>query len=195
MLKKLLLTSTALIFTAAAALAISGNQIGFPIVGGASYCGSFGNGGVCNQTTPAGPAAVTGNETIIANTNLPNGQNPQTVLMNMADLNALPYLYVASPPSAGSTTLTSTVGQLILDPTTTLASYTVVFPAATTLIDGQKLGICTTQTLSSLTLTAGAGSTISLATTVMNIPVTNGADASCAKWQYVLSATKWFRVQ
>lgn len=82
---------------------------GFPIVGGASYCssvsgtgtgtgsstfpaqpgagfgqGSAGQGGqfgsVCNVTVPAGPA-YTGEELVAADTGLPSGQQPQTVLI------------------------------------------------------------------------------------------------------------------
>lgn len=84
---------------------------GFPVVGGQSYCSSvsgtgtgtgsstfpsgaqggtpFGQGAAgqvgtfanpCNVTVPAGPA-FTGEEMFAADTGLPSGQNPQTVLM------------------------------------------------------------------------------------------------------------------
>lgn len=53
----------------------------FPIVGvpADTDCQSYGNGGVCNQYRPAGPNYLTGNEIIPADTQLPNGANPQTV--------------------------------------------------------------------------------------------------------------------
>lgn len=83
---------------------------GFPIVGGASYCngvsgtgsgtgsstfpttpgaqfgqGSAGQSGTfanpCTITVNAGPVAITGNELIPADTQLPSGQQPQTVLI------------------------------------------------------------------------------------------------------------------
>lgn len=60
---------------------------GYPIVGGPSYCdgastaGVPGTAAVCNVTVPAGPPAVTGNELIPADTNLSQGQAPQTVLI------------------------------------------------------------------------------------------------------------------
>lgn len=52
----------------------------YPTVGvpGSLECLSYGNGNVCNQYRPAGPSYITGNETVPADTNLPNGQNPQT---------------------------------------------------------------------------------------------------------------------
>lgn len=192
MFKKIGLSLVALIATYIAAMAISGNQIGFPIVGQGSYCGSFGNAGVCNSTIAAGPTIVTGNETIIANTNLGSGQNPQTVLLNMAAINALPYQYVASAANAGTTTLTNLVGALILDPATTLTSYNVVFPAATTLQDGQTVEISSTHTLTALTLTAGAGSTISNAPTALTISTTA---AYGYKFLYDATTTVWYRVQ
>ena len=53
---------------------------GFPIVGNSGYCASFVNG-VCVQTIPAGPSGLSGSELMPADTGLPNGQNPQTVLV------------------------------------------------------------------------------------------------------------------
>ena len=68
--------------------AIANQILGFyPLVGGASYCASTVNAS-CVQTIPAGPIAVTGNETILAETNLPNGQMPQGVLIQTGMLNA-----------------------------------------------------------------------------------------------------------
>jgi hypothetical protein len=190
--KTLLSTVAALVASAGIALAISGNQIGFPVVNGPSYCGSTGNNGVCNLTVPAGPAP-TGNETILANTNLANGANPQTVLLNMATMGALPYQYVAAPPPAGSTTLVSTVGTLVLDPTTTIATYTVTFPAASTLTDGQYLRITSSKTITAVTLTAGTGSAISNAPPAIN--ATNSIALVGYEFVYVAPVTTWFRVQ
>lgn len=55
----------------------------YPTVGvpANTQCLSYGNNGVCNQYRPAGPNTLTGNETIPADTNTANGQNPQTVLV------------------------------------------------------------------------------------------------------------------
>lgn len=77
-----------------AAVAISGLAAyaagmfpGFPIVGAPSYCSSTNQAGVpgttpqCTTTVPAGPPAITGNELIPADTQLTQGQAPQTVLI------------------------------------------------------------------------------------------------------------------
>jgi hypothetical protein len=188
-----MLGTVALISTIGVALAISGNQIGFPIVGGASYCGSFGNGGVCNQTTPAGPTITTGNETIIANTNLPGGQNPQTVLMNMATIGAGPYQYLAITTTGGSTTILPTSSSLILDPTGTVAAWTVVLPASTLVQDNQRVKITSSQTITSLTVTAGAGTTI--AGTAVSALTPSATGSTGYEYVYDQPLTKWFRLQ
>jgi hypothetical protein len=193
MLKKLLLTTVSLIFAAGAALAISGNQIGFPIVGGGSYCASYGNAGVCNFTVGAGPTSVTGNETIVANTNLANGQNPQTVLMTLASLGALPYQYLAITTTGGSTTVLPTSGTLLLDPTGTVAAWTVVLPASTALADGQIIRVTSSQTITSLTVTAGAGTTI--AGTAVSALTPSGTSSTGYEYIYDQPLTKWYRVQ
>lgn len=195
MLKKFLLTVTALVFAGGVAFGISGNQIGFPVANGPSYCGSFGNNSVCNLTVPAGPA-ITGNETLVANTNLANGANPQTVLLNMASMGALPYLYVGAPLAGTTTSLAATVGSLILDPTTTLATYFVNFPATPTLTDGQILRIASSTTITTLTLTAGAGSAISNnPTTIGSATCTAGTSPCGFEFLYSAPVTKWFRLQ
>lgn len=51
----------------------------YPQVGGAAYCDSTQNTSTCVNTVPAGPTVLTGNETLGADTNLSNGQNPQSV--------------------------------------------------------------------------------------------------------------------
>jgi hypothetical protein len=195
MLKKLLLTSVALVFAAGAALAISGNQIGLQIIGGASYCGSNANSTMavtCNLTVPAGPAVVTGNETVIANTNLPSGQNPQTALLTMAGLNALPYQYVANAAQATTTTVAATTGTLILDNSVGLTVYGIQFPPATSLIDGQQLAITASNTISGITNAACAGTTIGNGGTTITVSATAPFGF---KYVYNAPLTKWFRVQ
>lgn len=57
----------------------------YPTVGvpANTQCLSYGNNGVCNQYRPAGPSVLTGNETVPADTNLSNGNQPQTVRVPM----------------------------------------------------------------------------------------------------------------
>lgn len=64
-------------------IAFSAGQFpNYPTVGSSSYCGGFSTGTtgqVCTVTVPAGPASTTGLELIPADTELANGQQPQTV--------------------------------------------------------------------------------------------------------------------
>ena len=85
---------------------------------------------------------------------------------------------------------------MLIQPAGTIAAFTVVFPAATTLTeaDGQLFGLCTTQIVTALTVTAGAGTTVSNAPTALLVPVATGA-GSCVEWIYRLSNTTWYRVQ
>lgn len=194
MLKKILAAASVAIGVSFAGLALAAMFQFFPIVGGSSYCGSTVNN-VCVQTVPAGPTALTGNETIPADTNLASGRMPQTVLIKPGTLGAGPTTYVV-PLTGESATITNTTRRLNINPAGTIAAYTVVFPAATTLTqaDGQLFGFCTTQIVTSLTVTAGAGTTVLNAPTAMLVPVATGA-ASCVEWQYRLSNTTWYRVQ
>lgn len=194
--KTILSTIAALVASYGIAIAISGNQIGFPIVGpGPSYCASFGNNGVCNFTVPAGPT-VTGNETFVANTNAANGANPQTVLFNLASLGALPYQYVAGPLTANTTTLSALTGTLILDPTQTIAAYAVNFAPVATLTDGQILRIAATHTITTLTLSAGTGAQLSnTPTTIGQTACTAGTTQCGFEYVWVAPVTTWFRLQ
>lgn len=79
-MKKILIGAMFLVGGIAAAFA-GGLWMGFPIVGvpANTNCESYGNNGVCNQYTPAGPAAIPNSALIPADTGLSNGQNPQTI--------------------------------------------------------------------------------------------------------------------
>lgn len=164
----------------------------FPIVSGASYsCGS--TNGVQTCTVPAGPNNLTGNETFPADTNASQGQTPQTVLVKPATLGAGPHQYNA-PLTGATLTMTGVQRRLIIEPAGTIAALTVVLPAATALVDNQLLGLCSTQIVTTLTVTAGTGTTVSNAPTAMLVPVATGA-ASCVEWVYRVANTTWYRVQ
>jgi hypothetical protein len=172
---------------------------GFPIVGNASYCGGFNQAGVpgttpvCTVTVPAGPTTVTGNELIPADTQLSQGQSPQTVLVPLKAMNAGPYQY-AAPLTATSVTLSASTRRLMLEPAGTIAALTVVWPAAAGLIDNQTMGICSRQVVTALTTTNGSGATVLDAPTALTAPLTTGA-ASCVEWVYRVANTSWYRVQ
>lgn len=194
MLKKLGLGSLALVATLVASVAVAGLWNNFPKVGGARYCITTVNG-VCQQYVPAGPTTLTGNETVPLDTNLGSGANPQTVIANIGKLGAGKTTY-NTPVTTDSITIDAQTRQLIVTPAGTIAAMTLVFPTATLLAeaDGQRFGFCTTQIITTLTVTAGSGTTVSNAPSAMLVPVATGG-ASCVEWIYSLSNTTWYRVQ
>ncbi len=192
MFKKLSFAIAALVACVGIAYA-TGNFAGWPIVSNASYCAGSENSGVCVNTVAAGPAALTGNETIPADTNQAQGINPATVLIQPRSLGAGPYQYNA-PLTGASLTLTAQQRRLILEPAGTIATLTVTFPAAAGLVDNQTMGLCSTQVVTALTVTAGSGTTILGSPTATVVPATTGA-ASCFEWVYRVANTTWYRVQ
>ena len=196
MLKKLGLSLLAIVSTVVIANAISGNQLGLPIIGGASYCSSYGNNSVCSNTVAAGPA-VSGNETIVANTNATGGV--QTGLLSVASLGA-GKLVVETPTTGTTLTVDAQTRQLIVAPTTTIAALGVTLPnAASSMYNGQRIGVCGTQIVTAVTMTAGTGNTFGSTVTsqAMLVPVVTGA-GSCMEWIYSkTSATAgvWYRTQ
>lgn len=193
MLKKLSYALIGLIATAGIAAYAAGAFQGYPLIGDTTgtTCLSTGNNGVCNQTRPAGTSQITGNEQIPADTGSAN--QPFTVLIPSSSLGAGPYAYNA-PLTGASITVTSPTRRLILEPAGTIAALTVVMPAATALNDNQLFGLCTTQIVTALTVTAGSGTTVLNAPTAMLVPVATGG-ASCVEWVYRQSNTSWYRVQ
>lgn len=192
LIAKISLASLAVVISGFALAGIWNNT--FPIIGGASYsCGSV--NAVSNCTIAAGPTVLTGSELIPADTGLASGQNPQTALIPVGRLGAGPTTY-NTPVTTDSVTITNNTRRLIITPAGTIAAFTLVFPASTTLTaaDGQLFGFCTTQIVTTLTITAGAGTTISNGPTAMLVPVATGG-ASCVEWIYRLSNTTWYRVQ
>lgn len=165
-----------------------------PVVSGAAYCALYaGDGVTCSGYVPAGPTALTGNERIPADTQLPNGNQPQTVLIDVTSLGAGPTQFSA-PLTGTSITIAAQTRQVIVDPAGTIAALTIVTPAAANMVDGQRIGFCTTQIISTLTVTAGTGVTVKNAPTAMLVPVATGA-ASCVEWIYVASQASLYRVQ
>lgn len=189
MLKRLLLAVFAIV-TTVSVVAIAQTWPNLPILGGASYCASTVNN-VCVSTIPAGPA-LTGLETVPADTNVTTGSGPTTGKFNITSLGAGLLVYNA-PLTGASITLTAATRNLILEPAGTIATLTVVFPAATALLNGQKLGLCSTQIVTALTITPGAGTTVSNTQTATIVPLGTGA-AACPEWIYRTANTTWYRV-
>ena len=197
MLRKIGLSLFALISTVIIANAISGNQLGFPIIGGTTYCSSYTNA-TCSNTVAAGPA-LSGNETIIANTNVGGGASPQTGLLALPAIGA-GKLVTNSPVSGASIAVDAQTRQLIVTPGTTIAALTITLPAAaSTMYNGQRIGVCGDSIVTALTMAAGTGNTFGTTVTsqAMLVPVVTGA-ASCMEWIYSkTSATAgvWYRTQ
>lgn len=190
MLKRIALALVAVV--ACASLAAFGQMwMPFPQIGGPSFCASTVNGN-CVTTVPAGPS-VTGLETIPIDTNASQGQSPQTGKISILTMGAGPYVYVA--PTTGDTiAIANTTRRLIIHGSGTFSALTLTTPVSTTLLDGQLLSVCGDQIVTTLTVTAGSGTTVSDAPTAMLVPVATGA-ASCFGWIYDQPLTTWFRVQ
>lgn len=195
MLKKLLLAAV-VIALPIAAIAQQSIWAGFPIIGGPSYCAQTVNA-VCTQTVPPGPA-ITGNETVPVDTNLAGG-GLQSAKIGLPALGA-GTLVVSVPLTGDTLTVTQQERQRIVNPAGTIAALTINLPAAsTTMVNGQRWGVCGTQIVTALTMGTGTGNTFGSTVTsqAMLVPVVTGA-ASCMEWIYSkTSATAgvWFRTQ
>lgn len=164
----------------------------FPQVGGAAYCITYVNG-VCQQTVPAGPTIVTGNETVPMDTNLSNGRSPQTVKAGLASFNALPVDFEAV--TAGSAFYTYTFannnGGVVFTASGTISDMRVTAPPAP--IDGQQVYVSSTNTITAFQFIANTGQTLAVST-----PTTLTASTTAPqgyKWVYRSSDAKWYRLQ
>ncbi len=191
MFKKIALGLFALVTIGTVAFAEGGFWSNWPIEGFASYsCGSV--NAVSNCTVPAGPTAVTGNERVPANTNLSGGQSPQNILLSMAALNALPMQVVAVTSSSPAGISASNIsGGVLYNSTVTITQAQVTLPVNP--IDQQKYVIASNFTITTLIVTAGAGSTLSVSTPTVLTASTTVPQGY--KFMYDLASLKWFRIQ
>lgn len=164
-----------------------------------TQCLSYGNNNRCSSYRPAGPDVMTGNETVPADTNLSGGQNPQTIRLPVTAFGGGKFV-LNVPVTTDVINLDAQTRQLVVNPAGTIAALTVNFPAASaTMVNGQRIGVCSTQIVTALTMGAGTGNTFGSTVTSQAalVPVVTGA-ASCMEWIYSkTSATAgvWFRVQ
>lgn len=182
-MKKLFLATVLLVGSFGAALA-GGAFSQYPQVGvpANTDCLSFGNNGVCNQFRPAGPNNLAGGAVLPSDTNNPNGQNPQTVLVPAVLTGST--TQDAAPLTGTSITLVPGTAKLLLDPAATIAALTVVLPAATALVDGEEFDITSSQTVTALTVTPGTGTTLvpTITTVTAAAPIHLVYHAATAKW-------------
>lgn len=125
--------------------------------------------------TATGNATISGLATI-NNSAVINGNLSSTGIITTG------YSYLLA--SNGFNVSVNTASQLIIDSNQILSSGTVYFPVSPA--DGQRFGISSNNAVSSLTLNANTGTIIGRVSTLTANSVVN--------YQYVSSATKWFRV-
>lgn len=180
----------------------------YPVVGGATYCAgssSSATGSIigavtgCPNQVPAGPTIVTGNEQIPADTRLSSGANPQTVLVPMASLNALPItvqsvnLNVAGATAVSAANNSGGLVYLVTGGASLgITQANITLPANP--IDGQQYAISSNRTLTVLTVTAGGTNTIAANTnpTVMTASLTVPQGY---RFIFNLASTSWLRIQ
>jgi hypothetical protein len=90
-----------------------------------------------------------------------------------------------TPATGFSQTITNTTTFLVIEPTGTLATGTVIMPASP--VDGQVVTLTTTQTITTLTHNPNTGQTLKGALTTITAN-------SNAAWIYKTSTTTWYRV-
>lgn len=94
------------------------------------------------------------------------------------------YIY-AAPLTGATVTILDTQDRAVIEPAGTIAALTVVLPTASAAYDGKVVNICSTQIVTTLTLSATAG-TIVGGGTAMAVGV--GQDYVCRG-----STAKWYR--
>lgn len=184
---------------ASVAAVAAGMFPGLPIVGAGSYCGGFStgvNGQVCTVTVPAGPTALTGKELIPADTQLAQGQAPQTVSIPAAALGAGLQQVVTTNASVamvqGQTSLisnqtTATIALINLPPNPVNGQRATITNAGSGVL-----------TITSIAVASGSGQSIvqGAAPASLAIQTNNSAAAAASTVQYVYNAanTTWYRV-
>ena len=122
-------------------------------------------------------------------TGTPTGGMPaaggiNTAMLQVNGVYVKPGLNYSTPVTGFSATLAATDGQVILNPSGTLATGTVTMPASPS--DGQPIGIVTTQQITSFSVVANTGQTIAGAPSAATI--SPGYRLTCV---YSSAASKW----
>ncbi len=156
---KIALSAFALIAFAGIAVGQGRGLFGpFPVVGGASYCASTGNNGVCTSTIPAGPTALTGAETFLLNTNLSQGRSPQNALATPATLNANPISFQTVTTTSPTIVAANTDGGVVFTSAATITSASITLPASAA--QNQQYQVSSNRTITTLTVAAASGDSI-----------------------------------
>ena len=188
-LKALIPSLVLVVGVALYAAAQSGLLIGLPIVGGASYCSSTVNA-VCVNTVAAGPTVITGNENIGGDTNL-SASGPSVVKFSMASLNLLPDAYQAIVAGSAFYTYTfpNNIGSVTFTFTGAISDERVTAPPAP--VDGQRVCVNSTHTITALQFIANTGQSLAVTTPTVLTASTTVPQGYC--WRYRSSNTTWYR--
>lgn len=151
------------------------------------------------STVPAGPVALTGNETILVNTNLSQGRSPQNALGTPAGLNANPITFqtVTIPTMNAATPISASNldGGIVYTSTGTIISANITLPANAA--QNQQYQISSNQTISTLTVNAASGDSIATNTTPTALTASttgpNGYTFVCDK--AIGSTCTWHRLR
>lgn len=206
-LRRLLLPSIVALAVSGLAAIAAGNFPNLPIVGGASYCGGTSTGTtgqVCTTTVPAGPSITTGSELVPADTQLSSGAAPQSVLLSMASLNALPYQFVNQPTGiwgfliSRNNGIDYNVGTLIIKSTGPITNGAVQMPPSP--IDGQRLSIRSTVAITTFNVSPNSGQAISngpisiMSTQTGALISPNNGPSGGVEFLYRAADATWYRL-
>jgi hypothetical protein len=182
-----LLTTTVLAYAA-------GNWSTLPQVAMPSFCASqstFFAGQSCATTVPAGPVALTGSELVPGDTQITNSSPPQTVAIPLPLFDGGVYNYVSgqTTPLSGVIVIPNNINDEVLDPTTTVTTLSLTMPSAP--LNGQKLHITSSHTITALTVSGAAGQTVLSAPTALTVSTTGAFG-----YTYIWAGTtpQWYRI-
>lgn len=172
----------------------------FPIVGSASYCAGTSSSATgtiigavtgCPNTVAAGPTVLTGLEQIPADTRQAGGAQPQTVLVPMASLNALPVTIQAAVVSGANTYVApATSGGIVWTAAGIISGSTVTLPASP--IQGQQFVVSANRTISTLIVTGNNNVAGNTSPTVLTAST---AVAYGYRFVYDGGSSLWYRLQ
>lgn len=196
-MKKLALASLFLIGSIGAALAQAFPA--YPTVGvpADTECLRYGNNNVCNAYRPAGPTALTGKETVPADTNLAGGQNPQTVRIDIGSLGGGAIVTNATTGVGQNITVADGVSNYIYTGAGTATFATFVLPPNPSPNQSFCLINAGTGALTTTSITVGTVGQLIVGTTATTVPVmtATGTVVGTVCWIYNTSNTTWYRIQ
>lgn len=143
--------------------------------------------GYVTNGVPVYTGVLTGNETVLMDTELTAGLAPQCIAVQTNQLRARQYQQ--SSPLTGATVQTlQSVSIVQVTPAGTIAALTWVLPAAP-VVDGQVVKLFSTQIITALTINASAGQTINGAAVTSLAAANTGVE-----YIYSAATSTWYRI-